>query len=157
MLRPLLFAGRRVTTFRGRFHVWSLLMRKRILIVSGVLGLVALQASAAWSPSADEAEVRAALQHYLLGHSTGDGAHFRAVFHPDSKLYFNREGKFATRTSEDYIAGAAGKPAADEDKRKRRIVSVDVTGDAAMAKIELDYPNTVSPTTSRCSRSTASG
>lgn len=91
---------------------------------------------------AEEREVRAALEHYLAGHATGDGAHHKMVFHPDSKLYFNRDGRFSSRTSADYIAGSPGKPAADEALRKRRIVSVDVTGDAAMAKIELDYPQT---------------
>ena len=117
-------------------------MRPRILVSACLLLLGAAVTGASFLPNAeaDEAEVRAALQHYLLGHATGDGAHFRVVFHPDSKLYFNRDGKFSTRTSEDYIAGAAGKPAADEAQRKRRIVSVDVTGDAAMAKVELDYP-----------------
>lgn len=45
---------------------------------------------------------------------TREGAHFGMVFHPDSKLYFNRDGKFTIRTSGDYIPGAAGKPAADE-------------------------------------------
>lgn len=117
-------------------------MRSRILLSAGLISLATVVTSARLMPNAtNEAEVRAALQHYLLGHATGDGAHFRVVFHPDSKLYFNRDGKLSTRTSEEYIAGAAGKPAADEDKRKRRIVSVDVTGDAAVAKIELDYPN----------------
>lgn len=91
---------------------------------------------------AEEKEVRAALEHYLAGHATGDGEHYKLVFHPDSKLYFNRDGKFATRTAAEYISGASGKPAADEAQRKRRIVSVDVTGDAAMAKVELDYPTT---------------
>jgi hypothetical protein len=119
-------------------------MRSRILICAGFFSLATVVTSARLMPNAaDEAEVRAALQHYLLGHATGDGGHFRVVFHPDSKLYFNRDGKFSMRTSEDYIAGAPGKPAADEDTRKRRIVSVDVTGDAAMAKVELDYPNAV--------------
>jgi hypothetical protein len=92
------------------------------------------------SLSADEREVRAALEHYLAGHATGDGAHHRMVFHPESKLFFIRDGQLATRTAEEYIAGSSGKAAADEALRKRRIVSVDVTGDAAMAKIELDYP-----------------
>jgi hypothetical protein len=45
------------------------------------------------------------------------------------------------RTSADYVAGAPGKPAADEAQLKRRIVSVDVTGTAASAKVELDYPS----------------
>jgi hypothetical protein len=52
-----------------------------------------------------------------------------------------RDGQLMQRTSADYIAGAPGKPAADEAQRKRRIVSVDVTGNAASAKVELDYPS----------------
>ena len=91
--------------------------------------------------ASEEAAVRAALEHYMRGHSTGDGAHFRKVFHPEAKLFFNREGKLTTRTSEEYISGARGTPAADEAQRKRRIDFVDVTGDAAMAKITLDYPD----------------
>jgi putative lumazine-binding protein len=75
------------------------------------------------------------------GHATGDGAHFSAVFHPDSKLFWVRDSQLMQRTSAEYIAGAPGKPAADEPQRKRRIVSVDVTGNAASAKIELDYPS----------------
>lgn len=116
-------------------------MDRRII---GALGAVALIAgvTASSGMSESEQEVRAALEHYLAGHATGDGAHHRMVFHPDSKLYFNRDGKFSTRTAEEYISGSSGRPAADEAQRKRRIVSVDVTGDAAQAKVELDYPNT---------------
>jgi hypothetical protein len=98
-------------------------------------------AAAQTATGGEEAAVRAALEHYLAGHVTGEGKHFSMVFHPESKLFFNRDGQFATRTSAEYIAGASGKPAADEARRKRRIVMVDVTGDAAVAKIELDYPD----------------
>lgn len=92
------------------------------------------------SAGAEDAAVRAAIEHYFQGHATGDGAHFRKVFHPDSKLFFTREGKVAQRTSEEYISGASGKPAADEAQRKRTIDWIDVTGDAAVAKITLTYP-----------------
>ena len=55
-------------------------------------------------------------------------------------MLFVRGGALQMRTFPDYIAGASGKPAADESLRRRRILSVDVTGDAAIGKIELDYP-----------------
>ncbi|HET9441301.1 MAG TPA: nuclear transport factor 2 family protein [Longimicrobiales bacterium] len=92
--------------------------------------------------SAEEKAVRVPLEHYLQGHATGDGAHHRAAFHPEAKLFFIRDGKLATRTSEEYIAGSPGKPAADEAQRKRWIESVDIAGNAAVARIVLDYPNT---------------
>ena len=41
----------------------------------------------------------------------------------------------------EYIARASGKPAADEAQRKRRIASIEITGTAAVGRIELDYPS----------------
>lgn len=88
----------------------------------------------------EEAAIRSAVEHYLMGHATGDGAHFQMVFHPKSMLFWMRDGELNERTSEAYIAGASGQPPADEAQRKRRIAMVDVTGDAAVVKVELDYP-----------------
>ena len=93
--------------------------------LASLLAFVALlplgPAAAQTATGGEEAAVRAALEHYLAGHATGDGKHHSMVFHPESKLFFNSDGKFATRTSAEYIAGSSGKPAADESRRKRRI------------------------------------
>jgi hypothetical protein len=89
---------------------------------------------------ADEAGVRAALNHYIQAHATGDGSHMKIAFHPSANLYFIRDGKYAERTSADYAAGFSGRPPADEAQRKRRIESVDIAGTAAQAKIVLEYP-----------------
>jgi hypothetical protein len=117
------------------------LMHRRLGSI-GVAGILVL-ATVAWvtRASTEEAAVRAALEHYLQGHATGDAAHFSTAFHPESKLFWVRDGQLMQRTSADYIAAALGKPAADEAQRKRRIVSVDVTGNAAIGKVELDYPS----------------
>lgn len=58
-----------------------------------------------------------------------------------AQLFWNRDGQLAARTSEDYIAGSSGRPAAHEARRRRWISSVDVTGTAAVAGVVLDYPN----------------
>ena len=119
-------------------------MRLPVLVVGiglAVTGTATAQSAAPKAaPSAEEAAARVPLEHYLQGHATGDGAHYRAAFHPEAKLFFIREGKVTTRTSEEYIAGASGKPAADEAQRKRWIESVDIAGNAGVAKIILDYP-----------------
>ena len=94
----------------------------------------------AFAQNTEEAGVRQALEHYLQGHATGLSEHFRKAFHPDAKLFAVREGKYWQLTSEEYIARAAGKPANDEAQRKRRIDTIDITGNAAVAKIVLDYP-----------------
>ena len=116
----------------------------RKLVLALVVALVTLLAivnfAALGAPPTDEDGARAAAEHYLKGHATGDPEEFRKAFHPDLKLFWVKDGQLAQRTSADYIAGATGKPADDEAQRKRRIASVDVTGDAAVAKVELDYP-----------------
>ena len=90
--------------------------------------------------SADEAAVRQALEHYMQGHATGSADHFRQAMHAGGTMYWVKDGTLATRPFPDYIGGAPGKPADDEGKRRRRIESVDITGDAAVGKITLDYP-----------------
>jgi hypothetical protein len=110
----------------------------RFLILAAALSLAALPAHA---QEKDEAGARAAVNHYLAGHATGSPAEFTAAFHPKAMLYWNRDGAFAERTVAEYIAGATGKPAADEAQRKRWIESLDVTGNVGMAKVVLDYPS----------------
>lgn len=114
-------------------------MRKLMLLLV-VLLATPLFAADAPSAGSEDAAIRAAIDHYFQGHATGLGEHYRKVFHPESKLFFVRDGKVATRTSEEYINGAPGKPADDEAQRKRRIDWIDVAGDAAVVKITLTYP-----------------
>lgn len=108
------------------------------VIVAAVSLFVLLPARA---QQREEAAVRAAIEHYFRAHATGLGEHHRKVFHPESKLFWINDGKFTQRASEDYIAGSPGKPAPDEAQRKRTIEMIDITGDAAVAKLVLDYPN----------------
>lgn len=108
-----------------------------MVVVGGVLA-----AGTAWGAAggADEAGARKAVELYLRGHATGTVEPFREAFHPEMKMFFNRDGAFMQRTAAEYLAGVSGKAAPDEARRKRRIVSLDVTGDVGVAKVELDYP-----------------
>jgi hypothetical protein len=112
----------------------------RLLLCSLLLLPVAFLALGSSAADPEEEAIRAAIAHYFHGHATGQGEHFSRVFHPASQLFWMRDGQFHQRTSADYIAGASGEPAEDEAERRRRIVSIDRTGDAAVVKLELDYP-----------------
>ena len=97
-------------------------------------------AAAAAPPEEADPAVRAPVEAYLRGHATGDGEEWRKAFHPSAMVTGLRDGKLQAMTAPEFVSRAPGKPPADEAKRKRRIVSIDVAGDAAVAKVELDYP-----------------
>lgn len=115
-------------------------MKRNALFTLILAGLIFTAAAFVSEPDGEEEAVRAAIEHYFQGHATGEGAHFEQVFHPDSKLFWIRDGVLNQRTSEAYIAGANGQPPEDEAQRRRRITNIDITGNAAVVRIELDYP-----------------
>lgn len=97
---------------------------------------------AAQSKGAEADAVRKAIEdHYFKAQSTGDGTHLKGTFVDEGRMMWIVDGQLRTRTSGEFISGFSGKPPADEPKRKRRVVMVDVTGTAAVAKVELDYPD----------------
>jgi hypothetical protein len=94
-----------------------------------------------WADEKEKEAARVPLENYLKGHATGNPEFMRKAFYTEGKLIFVREGKYTTRTFEEYIAGMKdGKPAPDEAQRKRWIESLEVSGNAGVGKIILDYP-----------------
>lgn len=79
--------------------------------------------------------------HYFKAQSTGDGSHLKGTFIDEGRMMWIADGQLRTRSSGEYIGGFQGKPPADEARRKRQVTMVDVTGDAAVAKVELDFPD----------------
>jgi hypothetical protein len=113
------------------------------LLVIGATFVGSTHASAqqTGATASDSAEVRAVLDAYFRGQATGDGSHFRPIFQPTANLYWIREGKYAERPSAEWMAGYTGKPADDEAQRRRRVASMDITGNAAAAKLVSEYPS----------------
>lgn len=90
--------------------------------------------------SSDFDDVMVPLNLYMQGHATGNGEVMRQAFHPEARILWNQDGAVAQRTAEEFAALFTRGPAPDEADRHRRVVSVDITGDVAVAKLELDYP-----------------
>lgn len=102
-----------------------------------------LFAASVFAQDSEQAAVRVPLENYIQAHATGDPEFARKAFHTEGNMTFIRDGKFTSETFDSFIKRAfTGKPAADEEKRKagRRIEAVDINGNAAVAKIVLDYP-----------------
>lgn len=114
-------------------------MRRAFTPLALLLLALSFPGAAAPPEEADPA-VRAPVEAYLRGHATGDGEEWRKAFHPSAMVTGLRDGRLQSTTAPEFVSRAPGKPPADEAKRKRRIVSIDVAGDAAVAKVELDYP-----------------
>lgn len=92
-------------------------------------------------PATEEARgVCAALGHYLQAHATGQGTHAEAAFYGDARMVWVADGELRERPIGEYIAGFRGEAPTDEARRERWVESVDIAGDAASAKIVLDYP-----------------
>ncbi len=88
-------------------------------------------------------EISEAIGYYFRAHATGNGEYLRYAFHPVAKLFFVRDNALAQFTLEEYIALFDGNPPVDEDQRIRTIDQIDISGNAAVATITLDYPNAV--------------
>lgn len=110
---------------------------KKILFIFVIIGLFTM-----FGMAQDSELIKVPLENYLQGHATGNGEFHQKAFYPESRLLFVREGKFTQRSSAEYIKGSSGKPASDEPSRKRWVEMVEVKGNAAIAKIILDYPTT---------------
>jgi hypothetical protein len=90
-----------------------------------------------------QSEIKAAsepLAAYIKAQETGNGDLIRQAFHKDAKIVGYFRGSFVAWSVEEYAARFSGKPADDEAKRKRRFEIIDLTGDAAVGKVTLEYP-----------------
>lgn len=104
---------------------------------------VAFLSVGGYGQDAEKAAVRVPLENYIKAHATGDPEYARKAFHTEGNMIWIRDGKYAMESFDSFIKRAfTGKPAADEAQRKngRRIEAIDITGDAAVARIVLDYP-----------------
>ena len=105
---------------------------------------VGLFAFTAFAQNSETEAVRVPLENYIKAHATGDPELARKAFHTEGNMIWIRDGSYSSETFDAFIKRAfTGKPAADEDLRKtgRKIETVDVTGNAAIARIVLDYPS----------------
>lgn len=90
----------------------------------------------------DRDAVDRVMQTMMRGFEAGDPNIIFEVLRRDGMVlgYSAGRGSMHVETAEDWAKGFPGKPADDEDQRHRSYEIVDVTGDAAVVKVLLDYP-----------------
>lgn len=118
-------------------------MRPLPLFLAGtMLGLGALTL-AARATNEEEQAIRTHIeQTYFAGPRTGNVDLARQAFAPSLVMYWVKDGKLQQLTRDEWVARVAegAKKKSGTDDVQRRILEVDVTGTAAMAKIEISKP-----------------
>ena len=111
-----------------------------ITSAAAVLAVGAADLSARW---ADEAAIRQTVQYYFDGGKNRDSLTLRKAFHPEARMLFARDGKLVVVPIGEYITrvGSERLKPGEVDSTERKVVSVDVVGDAAVAELELKRPN----------------
>jgi hypothetical protein len=90
---------------------------------------------------AGEQAAREAIERYFAGHRTGDPETMRRAFHPEARVQFVQNGTYGSWDLSEYLTRLSGAPAPDEDRRIRVVRDLRVTGNIALAEVELDYPH----------------
>ncbi|HET9156688.1 MAG TPA: nuclear transport factor 2 family protein, partial [Myxococcaceae bacterium] len=104
------------------------------------LGLPALLAAAAPAPSPDRAAIEDTIRHYFRSGDENDASELEIAFHPTLGMYWlGKDGSVQelerSTWAERLRAATSRQPAT-----VRRIVSVDVAGDAAVARLHSEFP-----------------
>jgi protease I len=120
-------------------------MRATPLLVATATAIVLAAAADLNARWGDEAATRQTVQYYFDGGTNRDSVALRKAFHPDARMLFAKDGRLVVVPIGEYIARVAGerpKPG-QVDSTKKRVTSVDATGDAAIARVELQRPESV--------------
>lgn len=117
-------------------------MRVLVFLLAAIVGgLTFVETRELRASEAEAVAARVPLESYINAHATGNPEYIRKAFFPDAKIMAFRDGKLLNLSVEEFASRFSGKPAADESQRKRRIDSLDITGNAGVARIVLDYPD----------------
>jgi Putative lumazine-binding len=110
----------------------------QLLVFSGIIFMSTM--SHAGEAISEIDAVKVPLQNYIQAHETGNADFIRRAFTKDAKVMGYMGGNFISWGIEEYAGRFSGRPAEDEAQRKRSFEVLDVTEDAAVAKVVLDYP-----------------
>ncbi|GAC17662.1 nuclear transport factor 2 family protein [Paraglaciecola arctica] len=88
-------------------------------------------------------EVMAPLKRYMLAYNNGDTEHLSAVFHNKANIMSISKGQYKTLTLKRYIESFKHLKSKGEGMISHQIQSIDTTGNAAIAKVILNFPNSI--------------
>jgi len=118
-------------------------MKKVIAVLAYAVVVFALAGGTIAQQRPDDTLVRQAVEAYLHGLKFNDVASLKKAFYPEAKLFFvKKDGTLGQLTQEQWYKGFEAS-AGQEEKGDLKIVSVDITGNAASVKVREEYPNSI--------------
>lgn len=96
----------------------------------------------AYGQMSDEVQIRHTLQDYIEGSTNGKPELLQTAFHKDLMLHYVKNDSLKTWSGKAYILDTKkGEPTGESGK----ILSVDYTNNAAVAKVEISHPKSKNP------------
>ncbi len=89
--------------------------------------------------SEEQQPVLEPIRNYFQGHARDDAAFMRKAFLPTARIESMRDGVLTSWPLEQYCERFKGIPSDDEKLRERTIDWLDVSGDAACARVTLEH------------------
>jgi hypothetical protein len=86
--------------------------------------------------SDDLQAIESVLNDYMIGGQERDAERVVSAFHPEAKMKYLRDGSYQEVNARDFFGG--GKPG-PKLERTNEIVSIDLSGYVAVAKLRLKY------------------
>jgi putative intracellular protease/amidase len=106
--------------------------------VSGLfIALLCLISVAKSQVTNEEEQIRQTLLAYINGRNNGDTALLSSAFHPTAELRYIRNGVHTIWPVQNYVSGFTP---GSKTNCIARIIYIDILGNAAQAKVELEYP-----------------
>lgn len=119
------------------------MFHRRVVVATAFLGLMALGTASA-QDNAQDAAARAPLEAYIQGHRTGDASFMEKAFHPSARMTYMADSGLVIVPISEYIGGMRARGArATPDTFPRRVAMLNVAGNTAVARIDMELGNTI--------------
>lgn len=112
-------------------------MKKNIFLVMALFISAFMQTGFAQTPQQEIDAVKTVCNYYIDGGTNGDSVTFSKAFSPTGLMQFMRNDTLQIVSLKDFMARMPN--SGKKQDRKAKIESVEVYGNAAMAKITIEY------------------
>ena len=107
------------------------------LILFAGIGLIPISGKA--QTDNDRKTIEETVGYYFTGIEAKDIETMRKAFHPDAKMMYIHDGKLTQVTMPEWFERIKNNPAPPQKANYRKIVLVDISGNAATVKAESDF------------------